>query len=64
MDIAAGAWQTAVAMVGKFCVAASFSIVYIYSAEIFPTSLRYDGPVGTPGFTNGCVFSTAGGKKF
>ncbi|XP_071800669.1 organic cation transporter protein-like isoform X2 [Asterias amurensis] len=41
--IGPGIWQTVVAMIGKFCVAASFSIVYIYSAEIFPTPLRTAG---------------------
>ncbi|XP_038048035.1 organic cation transporter protein-like isoform X2 [Patiria miniata] len=38
-----GTWQTVVAMIGKFCVSASFAIVYIYSAELFPTSLRTVG---------------------
>ncbi|XP_022089884.1 organic cation transporter protein-like isoform X2 [Acanthaster planci] len=41
--IPAGTWQTAVAMIGKFCVSASFAIVYIYSAELFPTPLRTVG---------------------
>lgn len=30
----------AAAYFGKFCIAASFSVVYIHSAEIFPTSVR------------------------
>lgn len=33
--------QTALAMVGKFGITASFAIIYIYSAELFPTVLRY-----------------------
>ena len=32
-----------VAMFGKFCIAASFTFVYIYSAELFPTVIRNIG---------------------
>lgn len=35
--------RTVLAMVGKFGISASFSIVYIYSAEIFPTVIRQNG---------------------
>eukprot|EP00057_Strongylocentrotus_purpuratus_P028000 XP_011682474.1 PREDICTED: organic cation transporter protein [Strongylocentrotus purpuratus] len=35
--LAIGAWRTTVAMIGKFGISASFAIVYIYSAELFPT---------------------------
>ncbi|KAM6954384.1 organic cation transporter protein [Aplochiton taeniatus] len=35
--------RTALAMVGKFGVTASLSIVYIYSAEVFPTVIRQSG---------------------
>lgn len=28
------------AMIGKFFVAAAYAIIYIYSSEIFPTSIR------------------------
>ena len=28
------------AMVGKFCVSASYAIIYLYSSELFPTSIR------------------------
>ncbi|XP_051949477.1 solute carrier family 22 member 13-like [Xyrauchen texanus] len=35
--------QTALAMVGKFGITASFAIIYIYSAELFPTVLRQTG---------------------
>lgn len=28
------------AMVGKFGIAASFAVIYVYTAEIFPTVLR------------------------
>ncbi|CAG0890029.1 unnamed protein product [Cyprideis torosa] len=31
------------AMVGKFCITASFGIIYIYSAELFPTVVRNIG---------------------
>jgi len=32
--------RTVLAMVGKFGITASLSIVYIYSAEVFPTVIR------------------------
>lgn len=32
---------TGLAMVGKFGIAASFAVIYVYTAEIFPTVLRY-----------------------
>lgn len=32
--------RTALAMVGKFGITASFAVIYIYSAELFPTVLR------------------------
>lgn len=32
--------QTGVAMVGKFGISASFAVIYVYTAEIFPTVLR------------------------
>lgn len=35
--------QLMVAMVGKFAISASFALIYIYSAEIFPTPLRSAG---------------------
>ncbi|TRY67998.1 hypothetical protein DNTS_007247 [Danionella cerebrum] len=35
--------RTVLAMVGKFGITASLSIVYIYSAEIFPTVIRQNG---------------------
>ncbi|KAK2886960.1 hypothetical protein Q8A67_015188 [Cirrhinus molitorella] len=35
--------RTALAMVGKFGITASFAIIYIYSAELFPTVLRQTG---------------------
>lgn len=31
---------TGLAMVGKFGIAASFAVIYVYTAEIFPTVLR------------------------
>nr|XP_020498847.1 solute carrier family 22 member 13-like [Labrus bergylta] len=34
---------TGLAMVGKFGITASFSIIYVYTAEIFPTVLRQTG---------------------
>ncbi|XP_001341287.1 solute carrier family 22 member 13 isoform X1 [Danio rerio] len=35
--------RTALAMVGKFGITASFAIIYVYSAELFPTVLRQTG---------------------
>ncbi|XP_046691189.1 solute carrier family 22 member 13 isoform X2 [Silurus meridionalis] len=34
--------QAAVAMTGKFGITASFSVIYIYTAELFPTVLRQE----------------------
>ncbi|XP_041958110.1 organic cation transporter protein [Alosa sapidissima] len=34
---------TALALVGKFGITASFAVIYIYSAELFPTVLRQTG---------------------
>ncbi|KAF2366510.1 Major facilitator sugar transporter-like [Trinorchestia longiramus] len=34
---------TTLALVGKLCISGSFSIAYIHSAEIFPTSIRNTG---------------------
>lgn len=28
------------AMVGKFCIAAAYATIYMYSSEMFPTSIR------------------------
>lgn len=38
-----GVWKTGIAMVGKFGISASFSLVYIYAAEVIPTPLRSVG---------------------
>ncbi|XP_037541974.1 organic cation transporter protein [Nematolebias whitei] len=35
--------RTVLAMIGKFGITASLSIIYIYSAEIFPTVIRQNG---------------------
>uniref|UniRef100_A0A667ZTH6 Si:dkey-119m7.4 n=1 Tax=Myripristis murdjan TaxID=586833 RepID=A0A667ZTH6_9TELE len=35
--------KTALAMVGKFGITASLSIIYVYSAEVFPTVIRQNG---------------------
>ncbi|XP_056876938.1 organic cation transporter protein [Takifugu flavidus] len=35
--------RTALAMLGKFGISASFAVIYVYTAEIFPTVLRQTG---------------------
>ncbi|KAI0213623.1 Organic cation transporter protein [Lamellibrachia satsuma] len=42
MDIA----RTILSMIGRFCISGSFGIVYVFSAELFPTVLRNTG-IGT-----------------
>ena len=36
-----GVARTVIAMIGKFCISASFAIIYVVSGEIFPTPVRY-----------------------
>ena len=33
--------KTSLALLGKMAVAGSFGVVYLYSAELFPTEVRY-----------------------
>ncbi|XP_010790897.1 solute carrier family 22 member 6-B [Notothenia coriiceps] len=47
--------QTGLAMVGKFGITASFAVIYVYTAEIFPTVLRQTG-LGVS-----CMFARMGG---
>ena len=35
--------STALAMIGKMCITASFGIAYVYSAELYPTIVRSAG---------------------
>lgn len=37
---------TVVVMIGKFMIAGSFSVIYNYSAELFPTVIRNSGKIG------------------
>ncbi|KAL6100128.1 uncharacterized protein ACO6RY_01795 [Pungitius sinensis] len=46
---------TGLAMVGKFGITASFAVIYVYTAEIFPTVLRQTG-IGVS-----CTFARVGG---
>ncbi|XP_038045314.1 organic cation transporter protein-like [Patiria miniata] len=39
----AGNARLAIAMIGKFCISASFAIIYVVSGEIYPTSVRSAG---------------------
>lgn len=36
-----GTVKLVMALVGKFAVAGSFAIIYLFSAELFPTIVRY-----------------------
>jgi MFS transporter, OCT family, solute carrier family 22 (organic cation transporter), member 4/5 len=38
-------YQISAAMFGKLCTSGSYGIIYIYTAEIFPTSIRSSGIV-------------------
>ena len=33
-------WSLMMAMAGKFCIAGAYAIIYLYSTELFPTSIR------------------------
>lgn len=41
--------RTVLAMIGKFGITASLSIIYVYSAEVFPTVIRWVLPSKHPG---------------
>ncbi|XP_030828463.1 organic cation transporter protein [Strongylocentrotus purpuratus] len=38
--VPAGLWLTTIAMIGKFGISGSFGIVYLYTAELYPTNIR------------------------
>lgn len=41
--VSPGTARTAIAMTGRFCITATFGIIYVYSGEIFPTPVRSAG---------------------
>lgn len=43
MFLPLGGLRLAIGMVGKFAISASFALIYVYSAEVFPTPLRSVG---------------------
>ncbi|XP_072037058.1 organic cation transporter protein-like [Amphiura filiformis] len=43
IGIPPGTAKTTVAMLGKFCISATYAIIYIYTAEIYPTIVRGAG---------------------
>ena len=43
MDNTKSSWIMVLAMFGKFCITSSFGIIYVYSAEVYPTVLRQIG---------------------
>lgn len=43
LDSANPAWLSTSAMFGKFCISASFAVLYVYAAELFPTVIRNIG---------------------
>ena len=52
------ALKMTVALIGKFAVGGSFSVIYIYSAELFPTQVRNIGVgVASIGARLGGIFS-------
>ena len=42
--------KTVVAMVGKFCITATFNIVYLWTSEMYPTPVRYRSPISLLSF--------------
>ncbi|XP_038078074.1 solute carrier family 22 member 13-like [Patiria miniata] len=38
-----GIWRTVVSMAGKFCISATYGIIYLYTTELFPTPVRSIG---------------------
>ena len=43
VDNKSSSWILVFAMFGKFCITSSFGIIYVYSAEVYPTVLRQIG---------------------